>query len=177
MGDLEYSWYFDDGTTETGAKLSKTFNFPGEHEVKIDVTDKSIDLVEKNEILKVINIDSLDYIGYKYDNLYFKDSIGTFDASISYMEGHTFNQYFWKVNDSILDLESSMLKYSFNESDTFEVSLQINSTDEHGDFKSFCYSNKIIVVNKNKFFENGTLIANDNSVGDDTNSQWWLSSE
>jgi len=169
MGDLEYLWYFDDDTRGEGAKLSKTFKYPGKHEVKIDVIDKSIDLVEKNEILKIINIDSLNYIGYKYDNLYFKDSPGTFDASISYMEGHTFSQYFWKVNDSILNFESSILKYSFNELDTFEVSLQINSIDEYGDFKSFCYSNKIIVVDKNKFFEDGTFIANDSLRGNEIN--------
>jgi len=168
MVDLKYNWYFDDGTTAKGPILSKTFNFPGRHEIKIDIIDESIGLIEKREIEKVITIDSVNYIGYQYNNIYLVDSIGTFNAEVSYMKNHSLNQYYWKVNDSILNTESAVLNYTFTQKDTFDVSLQINSTDDDGNFKSFCYTNQIVVIDATDLLTKDSLNTNHDYVSSDS---------
>ncbi len=144
-----YEWVFDDDEIIYGTIFKKTFPYPGTHSFFLNIIEKKSKKGEYKELQEEVIIDSVNFVGYKYPNRIVHNNIYTFDASISYIENNEIIEYFWKVNDSIIDKQSAILNYKFEKLDTNTVSLQIN-TRNNNEFASYCYSKAFNVIQQSE---------------------------
>jgi outer membrane protein OmpA-like peptidoglycan-associated protein/tetratricopeptide (TPR) repeat protein len=150
---LKYEWLFDDGETFTGEKVTKTFKYPGLHHVDITIIDESSGLIEKNEVHEDLNIENVNYVGFTHPNHLFVDTLTSFDASVSYVDGNEIKNYFWKINDVLLDIDQPLLEQTFTKKDTITITLQVNVLDSNKNYKSYCYSKKLPVIGPDDLFK------------------------
>ncbi len=150
---LKFDWLFDDGEKFNGTKVTKTFAYPGQHKITINVIDEEANVVEKNEVIEYINIDSVNFVGFTYPNNIILDSNTFLNADVSYVEGEKITHYFWRVNDSVLFSDTSSINYTFNSKGANKVDLQINVLDKNNNYHSYCYSKSLQVITLDEYHQ------------------------
>lgn|GEM_PF-3237252 len=146
--ELAYNWYFEDGETFEGEIVQKSFKYPGDYIVKIDILENLSGLIEKSEIIKEFTIEEVNFVGFNSQRITDTSYFVSLNAGISWLEDLTLITYNWKINDSIISLESPTLTYDFKESGDFIVHLQIDALDEDDNLLSFCSQDKVSLKEK-----------------------------
>ena len=141
---LIYTWNFEDGENFTGTAVSKTFRSPGEHLIRIDISDVNGGQVENDEVYEVVVIDSVDYIGFKSNVYYELGDTAILEANVSYIEGYQMTNFFWMVNNEIIDLDSNVLTVPINEDKPYVISLQIFGNNGMESI-SWCQSDSLFI--------------------------------
>lgn len=144
--ELTYKWNFEDGESFYGESVDKTFQYPGLHKLSVTIIENESGKIEEHEILEEINFDSVNYIGFRSVGNEVTNEVTTLDAGISYLEGYRIIAYNWKLNDTVISLETPLLSYTFEDTGSYEVSLQIDMLSEDEDFETFCYQDIITIV-------------------------------
>ncbi len=150
---LKFHWIFDDNEELDGEKVTKTFAFPGEHKIIINVIDEESGMIEKNEVIENINIDSVNYVGFSYPNYLIVDSNSTFNANVSYIKDERITNYYWRVNDTILFSDTSKIDYFFTTKGNNKVDIQINTLDSSNIYHSYCYTKQFNVITFQEYNE------------------------
>lgn len=144
---LKYKWVFDDGEVLYGPLVSKTFLFPGQHKINITIIDEEAGIIEENEVIEYINIDSVNYIGFSYPNYILKDSNVVFNSDLSYINDMRITNYYWRINDTIIyPKDTSIINHSFESLGNNKLDLQINALDKNNQYHSYCYTKILDVI-------------------------------
>ena len=141
---LEYWWHFQDGERIKGTSVSKTFRTPGEHLIRIDISDIEGGQVENDEVYETVLIEGVDYIGFTSNVYYEVGDTAILDASVSFKEGFELTNYFWMVDNEIIELDSTILSLPINEDRPYEVSLQIFGNNG-SESVSWCQTDSIFI--------------------------------
>lgn len=174
--DLRYMWNFEDGTRLEGLGHEKLFNSPGNHIVRIDITDINGGQTELNEIIEEVLIDSADFIGFKHNKNYIIGDTAFLDASVSYLKDVSFTNYFWAIGDSILSIDSKNLNIPLSKEGEVIVSLQVygkNGIDQ----VSHCYTDTLFVKAFNENEIDTTIVVDNNTNGNEKDSTVFINSD
>lgn len=162
-----YNWNFNDGEVLTGTKINKTFSYPGEQQIRIDIIDPVSGNIDST-IVQIINIEAPNYIGYTYTQN--NDNV-LFDAGLSQLQGNRVLTYHWMLEDTSYSEETPLLNYTFKQGGEQTVKLQVDVLSDDEIFETYCYSEILSIIKIDP--ETGdTLIGSDNSdlALEDTNN-------
>jgi outer membrane protein OmpA-like peptidoglycan-associated protein len=148
---LKYIWTFDDGEVLEGEKLSKTFKYPGQQNIKIDIIDLISGKRETEEIIETIYLNDINYIGFKHEPVTQVDTNTIFDATISFVENSEFIEYYWSINDSVLETNQAIASYSFSDTGKYTVKMQVDVLTDGSDLNTYCYEDSIFVLSKEAY--------------------------
>ncbi|MEO9532058.1 MAG: OmpA family protein [Crocinitomicaceae bacterium] len=165
---LSYTWIFEDGERHQGVKTSKVFRSPGHHIIRVDIADLEGKQVEKEEIYEEVIIDSVNFIGFKSNRYYELGETAQLDASVSYIEGYKMTNFFWKVDNVVLDLDTAILNLELTENRPYQVELQVFGTNG-SEMISWCQTDSIFIKEKSDT-TNNDFASNDNNDNNQNNS-------
>ncbi len=164
--ELAYEWFFEDGEVVKGLKQTKRFRSPGNHTVRIDITDISAGQVEKSEVVEEVLIDSVDYIGFKSNVNYLVGDTAILDAGVSYLENVQFTNYFWSLDDSIIKLDNPVYELPLTKDGIHIIGLQLFGYD-NVESNSWCHYDTIYIRNKEDIVALDTNVFVDNNGNPD----------
>ncbi len=139
---FKIKWVFDDGYTDTGFVVKHVFEHPGKHIIKLNAIDNKTGRIEFDDAEETVMIDSVNHIGFRSPDSVVINTTIAFDATCSYLKNEHLANYFWKINDSILDDDTPILNYSFAKIGNNIIALEVLTQEG----VSYCYENNCYVM-------------------------------
>lgn len=163
--DLAYIWRFADYSTAEGVKVERNLRTPGEHKVTIDILDRKAGGTKIAETSETFLLEGLPFIGFHSPLIYKTGDTVRLDAGVSYLEGYNFTNYFWMINDTVMNVDNPVLTLPNLEAGDYPVTVQIFGSRGEG-LESFCRTD-VIKIRDNIDFEVDTLEFADNNTGNE----------
>ena len=130
---IQYEWFFDDGTFKKGNNIEHCFERGGKHTVKLTSVDNSYNILTKNDTTLEL---------YFFDNTNFLiEGIGWVNSAVKYDANNTVDNdivaaYLWETGDGNILFSSSCI-YKYAKAGQYKVKLTIffkdsNNSVSHG---------------------------------------------
>lgn len=149
---LEYKWNFEDGNIEYGEKIAHTFKYPGVYNVSLDIIDKVSGKVEHAEEIKEVRIENVNFIGVKMDSIGEVRKPQKLDASISMLRNKDIKNYFWKIDDAVLEEDTTIVDHTFEDLGWHNIKIQVVAFDDSlKTFETFCQEDSIRVLSSEDY--------------------------
>ena len=155
----QYLWLFEDGSSQDGVRVVKSFAAPGLHRVRLQVTDDFVGggAVDESEVLITVNAPPVAQAGP--DLRVAPDDTVRFDARSSFDKDGLLAGYRWEFDDLQAPLEAAVVERAWPVAGVYNARLVVR--DGSGVSNSTAQDNATIHVNHRSEAEAGPAIDTD----------------
>lgn len=130
---IQYEWFFDDGTFKKGNHVEHCFDRGGKHTVKLTSVDNSFNILTKNDT--TLELYFFDETNFRIEGIGWVNSAVKYDASNT-VDGDVVAAYLWETGDGNILFSNSCI-YKYVKPGQYKVKLTIffkdsNNTVSHG---------------------------------------------
>lgn len=144
---VDYKWNFENGIIKYGEIVKHSFKYPGSYDVTLDIIDKVSGKLEQKEEIETIEITNVNFIGVKMDSVGEVNKPQKLDASVSMLKNKEIKNTFWNIDDKVLEKDTSILDYTFEELGWHNIKIQVVAFDDSlQSFETFCQDDSIRIV-------------------------------
>ncbi len=144
---LVYEWDFGDGHKIKKLSAEHCFEKPGTYTIQLNVFDTTINKLYMNEARYELVIKDIKQPLVVFpDSIYVNDTL-FFSAGKGTWEDFTVENYFWKLNNEVV--ESSAGSFKFPKAGAYDLVLGLtSSTDKDGIYIKTCFQKRFVVTNE-----------------------------